>query len=324
MIRFGAQSVHTLVWGQKSPMMSTGGGESILQEMSVRPWLSMPGQDVGGIGFFRQTTGQPLALPLGGAYTFDTYLTTYSYASGQYSFALQVGLVFAEVLNLHDTSAANMTLSMSFASALNLHDTGAQDRITFISFNERLSIQDTLSTNAVFGLVFPESLLVHDSITSNTPLVAYVVNANNFAVSTYQNFNFNSFMQLGGTYYGASEDGLYELEGDTDSGAAINASLTLGKQDFKSEMLKTLPSVYLGIKASGAMIMKIITDDGAIRMYQLNAINNSSLQTSRLTVGRGVASRYWQFELQNVSGNDFTLDTITFYSVILSRRIGEK
>lgn len=322
MIRFGTQSVQTLVWGQKTFAANLSRGEDMLQEMSVRPWLSMPGQGLGGIGFFRQTTGQPLALPLGGAYTFDTYATAYSFANGQYSFALQVLMSFSESLNLSDTSVLNKITSISFADTLNLHDSNTLSRLTFISFNERLSLQDALSSNAVFGLVFPETLQLSDLLGTNTPLLAYVVNANTNAVSTYQNYNFNSMFQLEGKYYGASDDGIYELEGDTDAGIAINASLTLGQQDFNSEMLKSLPTVYLGVKNSGGMILKVVTDNGVERMYQLNAAANTDLQTSRLTLGRGVASRYWQFELQNLEGSDFTLDTITFYSVILSRRIG--
>jgi hypothetical protein len=38
-------------------------------------------------------------------------------------------------------------------------------------------------------------------------------------------------------------------------------------------------------------------------------------------IGKGLRSRYWQFELVNIDGADFDLDTIEFHPVLLTRRV---
>ena len=325
MLKFGIQTPQALVWGQRTPTWAVSNGDDVAREANIHHWMSMPGQTTGGIGLHRPAAGQPLVSYATGAYVFSTYVTTYAYAGGSYSFALQTNLLFNEVLNMHDSVIPNAIFGISLSSALTLHDTNVVGRVTFITANETLSLHDALTVNGILGIVLPESLLLSDQISSNAALLAYVVNANTLALTTYNNYNFNSFAKLGGKYYGAADDGIYELSGANDNGTQIAASVTLGKQDFNSELLKTMPSVYVGLSATGAMILKVVTDTGSARLYKLaTPTNTTALQSGRFKLGRGVTSRYWQFELQNVDGSDFTLDSITLHTVVLSRRIMER
>lgn len=322
MMRFGTQSVHNLVWGQRTLTTPVDAGEDNVQRLAVRSWLSMPGQTNGGIGFYRTATGQPLVLPLNGAYAFDTYLTNYAYASGQYSLALEVYLSLVEAMTLADVASFGVSMQVSLAENITVADSTTGVKIGFYALTEAVTLSEALALNTKVSVTLLEGLSLFDSILTNVPLLSYVVNANNFALVKYRNFNFNSFINLGGKYYGVADDGVYELDGDTDDGTAIAASLTLGKSDFNSEMLKSLPAVYIGAKTTGDLILKITVDSGLSYYYTMTAQVSGDLKTNRITPGKGLRSRYWQFELTNVDGGDLTFDSISFHPVELSRRIG--
>jgi len=65
-----------------------------------------------------------------------------------------------------------------------------------------------------------------------------------------------------------------------------------------------------------------VTANGGTNYYSLTSATTSGAQTGRILLGKGVAARYWDFELTNVSGADFVLESITFHPVALARRVG--
>lgn len=287
----------------------------------------MPGQTTGGNGFYYTDTGQPLAAYAFGAYTLDTYLTTYAFANGQYSFALEVHMALSETLNLSGVDAENVRYGVSLAEALGMAGTDVNTNSLATSLNEALSLADACAFNVIYGLSLQETLSLSDLIASNAALTAYVTNLNTGAVSTYHNFNFNSFAKIGNKYYGAGDDGIYELAGSTDAGTNIDVSVKLGTEDFASETIspqamKRVPTAYLGIKTDGSVILKVTANE-VTNTYTLSATTQTSLHTGRLMLGKGVASRYWDFEINNVDGSDITIESVTFYPVALTRRIVE-
>lgn len=143
-------------------------------------------------------------------------------------------------------------------------------------------------------------------------------------LSEYQGFNFNSFAEIGGRYYGAADDGLYLLEGADDAGAPIDASIKTMVIDFGSAQQKRVRAAYLGYTASGKLLLKVrAVDGGELKEYWYEA-QDLSAQAPReqmVRIGRGLKSRYWQFELANVDGADFELDALELYPVVLNRRV---
>lgn len=148
------------------------------------------------------------------------------------------------------------------------------------------------------------------------------------AVWKYVNFNFNSFAKFDGRYYGANEDGLYELVGDTDAGEPIEAYVRTGLMDFGTGRLKQMSRAYLGYTASGALVLKVTTvaSEGAFKgqkvedWYELTR-TQEAYREGRIPIGRGLESVYWQFEIRNKLGADFSTDNIKLFPLITARRI---
>lgn len=146
----------------------------------------------------------------------------------------------------------------------------------------------------------------------------WVINTDTMAVSMYEAFPFNSFARVGQQSYGAKTDGVYLLEGDNDQGTAITASINMGRQNFGSLSMKKMPNLYVGVSSTGLMILKVTTPQGA---YFYTAKNSSSdMKVQRVDVGKGLRAAYYQLELFNQAGADFSLDEIEFRAVVAETR----
>lgn len=149
----------------------------------------------------------------------------------------------------------------------------------------------------------------------------WVMEATNFAMSRYEGYNFNSFATFRGTAYAASSSGLVSLGGATDGGTDIDASMVTGRDDFSSEQLKRLIRGYLALTGDGSMELRVIRDDGSIDAYTLRGDGADEPTRRSIRMGKGARSHYWQFELRNVAGSDFTVSDLTLIPLLLRRRV---
>lgn len=153
----------------------------------------------------------------------------------------------------------------------------------------------------------------------------WAVNTRTNATTEYQNYVFNSFCQIGNNYYGANADGLWLLNAQTDDGANIvtdikGAMLALGGSRYTQ-----LDGVYIGMRVDDNardFILKLITPaqgiGGADKTF-LYKFNPNNMRTTKINIGKGLRSRYIQWELIT-PGPDFDLDSIEFVPVISRRR----
>lgn len=143
--------------------------------------------------------------------------------------------------------------------------------------------------------------------------------------SEYSEYAFNSFASLDNAYYAAADDGIYMVNvGDTDDGEPIDASIQTMMLDFDTAAQKRVLSAYLGYRSTGELLLKIKSvDDGMLveQWYEAVATEAPAPQESYRQLGRGMKSRYWQFELVNVDGSDFELDRLEVHPIRLSRRV---
>lgn len=150
--------------------------------------------------------------------------------------------------------------------------------------------------------------------------IGWALNTESTGVTQYEQYPFNSLAKFGERYLGAGAMGICELSGSTDAGQHIQARLKTGVSDFGSPMKKRIDRAYLGITADGGIILKTITNKGIEDWYQLTP-RDGDVHTERVKLGKGVKSRYWQFELSNSDGADFELESLELEPIILSRRL---
>lgn len=149
---------------------------------------------------------------------------------------------------------------------------------------------------------------------------AVVMQIENQTLTTYTNFAYNSFANIGGRMLAASSSGLFELVGGTDDSAPINAMVSFGTTDFGSSYMKTVDRMYVGYRTDGALSLNIEVDGANNYPYELPAVAGELL-SQRVKTGRGLAARYWRFSISNVAGADFEIDTVDVHSAQLQRRL---
>ena len=149
-----------------------------------------------------------------------------------------------------------------------------------------------------------------------------VMNTRNDAITEYQNYGFNSYAEINGSYYGASSSGLYLLDGDDDDGTNIDWSFKTGQMDNKSPFMKQLPEIVLGLRSNGSIRVRVHKDDNEYFDYTLPAINTETIRQHRVQPGRGMRSRYFSVELQGIANSTLELDSLQMNTSKTSRRIG--
>lgn len=140
------------------------------------------------------------------------------------------------------------------------------------------------------------------------------------AVTQYCNYNFNSFCEIGGKYYGATDDGIFEMVGDTDAGEDIDACFELPMSDFGINNVKKLRRIYVGYEATGDLIIKVKDNEDNERSYPLDNIATDKQIGGEVTIERDQLGRYWGERIENVRGAYFAIDSIEVVPVILGRK----
>lgn len=153
----------------------------------------------------------------------------------------------------------------------------------------------------------------------------WVLNTDTLAPSEYQfaDRQFNSACKHGDKYLMASEDGIYEFT-EAVGVESVMTYIKTGKSDFGSDLKKRVVNSYIVYSATGNMVLKVTTSEyGQLQTRNYRMVPPSNSETTdvrRFDIGRGVKSRYWQFELVG-DGVDCDIDEIGMLPVVLSRRI---
>lgn len=186
--------------------------------------------------------------------------------------------------------------------------------------DESITAIDTLTAPGVLNNLLSDALsFTLTFFDGEEAYVGWVMNAANYGVTQYSNYAFNSFAKVGGTYLAANSAGLFKLEGDDDAGVSIDALVKTGRVDVGNGSQTRIEKAYLGCKSDGKMLLKTITGDNIERWYTSTNPRSGS-DTLKFTLGKGVKTRYWQFELANIDGQDFDIGDIELLPVVLTRR----
>lgn len=268
------------------------------------------------------------------------------------------GIVETAVLN--DAAGGAQTLANSAAETAVLNDAmrqGANNNISetavlndavtssarFADLAVEIAVLDDASTSfASFVSLIEESAVLGDGFeqrmtgSNNAIEVAYVddyalgggsaawrAHLEPLAMSRYENYPWNSMAVIGGALFGAGPEGLFRLDGATDAGVPISASVThdwLNKVESDKGLredtnLKRPRYLYLmGVEGAPALVLSLgyVQNDGgrATAEYPLPSLDPSSVGplNLRVALGRGIRSQHLRPVIRNVDGADFEYD----------------
>lgn len=182
-----------------------------------------------------------------------------------------------------------------------------------------MTLTASQSVTGEFSGHIAEVMQLLDGLVREDVQLVWVYNTVNSANSAYTGWNFNSAAIWQGRPFAASSTGLYELTGNDDAGVPIVSSVLTGKADLGIVQQKRMAYVYVGATADTGMDLIVYTDDGQINTYTISA--RELLTNARTAIGKGLKSKYWQFELTNPDGSAFEIESMELVPDTLQRRI---
>jgi hypothetical protein len=139
----------------------------------------------------------------------------------------------------------------------------------------------------------------------------FAMNLSHFGVTEYTNYPFNSFCDYHGTgiYVGASEDGIFLLDGDDDNGVKINAVIATGTENLWSQVMKRLREGFAIIRG-GPLRLQIVLDEGRLNpvIRDLLVVRNVTHE-ELIKFPRGLKNQFVSFLWSNLGGSDFDMES---------------
>lgn len=188
------------------------------------------------------------------------------------------------------------------------------------------NVEDALGIKQLLiNFIHAGGVVALDISLGGTDYTAWVLNTKTLGATPYTNFEFNSFAKLGGVTYAAKTDGIYSLGGTDDAGTKIVAEARTGLLKLGNGNEVRVPEAFIAAKTNGDLVMKVVTSEpSGIKIENWYAVEPrvaTALRTTRVKIGRGLKSAYWQFALCNVDGSTLELANLELMPVILDRRI---
>lgn len=147
---------------------------------------------------------------------------------------------------------------------------------------------------------------------------AYALNMVRRGLTQFSSYNFNSFATHNGVTLAAGPNGIFAISGETDDGAAIDASF---KIHSKTEEFNRLRSAVVNYRADGDVVIAVIPDEQDEGYEYILAKSGTNLSKGRAKLGRGIKAPNFQFELRNTDGADFEIDYIKIETTPTSRKV---
>jgi hypothetical protein len=228
--------------------------------------------------------------------------------------------VITESLLLQNSISSLSSLANTLAESLGLIDTLSSRYIRLVSLSETLNLSNTLSSLLLGKEKVAESFVLSiPTVSGQDNYLAYLLSPETMSISNYNNYNFDGCTKFRDDYLFFNSTGLYKYGGKDDDGDKFSAYVQTTAFNFGSSNLKQVPAVYLGHTCSGESYLKVKTDGRKEAHYKLNK-KTENLNTQKIDVGKGLISRYFQFELVT-DADDFSMESIDFYPLELRRKI---
>lgn len=152
--------------------------------------------------------------------------------------------------------------------------------------------------------------------------IAYAVNMETGAVTTFANFDFERLIQAHGKTYGIKAGALYRIEGDTDpDDTMISASVRFAQNSFGDGSMKTLSKAYLTARSPGGLVVTPIYDEQAGWAYTMAADSALPMGARKIPVGRGNQWFTLGMTVANVAGGQLDIGGLELVIYPTSKRV---
>lgn len=208
---------------------------------------------------------------------------------------------------------AGSTTASDLATASSSVTTGVS---TALAVNSVGAAQSFYTTNLVTTSTVADTGNASNDVFSALPVLreAWVMNTENAAMSRYAGLPVGSMAVLGSRILALGDGGLYEFTGSTDDGAPIVTSVKTGRSMLGTEALKRLGDIIISYVCAGVMTVRVSAYGGAVSGsfdYDMPPRSADAPRGNRLQVGKGLVSRYFQFEFIGKNGAQFDVDSVS-------------
>lgn len=231
--------------------------------------------------------------------------------SGSVAVVNQFDLSGASSANLTSTGVQERVGDLTAASSVATTSTGSVARaVDFVGPSTVLVSSDALM-QAVLDLYGPSTVVVRSSAyLENEQLDVWATTVDG-KVSRYEDFNFASFVTVGGKTYGLNDTGLFELSGTMDNGAAIKWFLQSAPTRADVGMLLPYQAYVVGLIPADTELF-VLNDREEVFDYDLRDTSNR-LDSVRRRLGLGLRTRHFAYGMYGKAATEGSVSTVTVF-----------
>jgi hypothetical protein len=234
-----------------------------------------------------------------------------------------VGVVSDPSIVVETTGTHGIFNNSIYAPALNLSGSiGTVDSLNITIAAPGIVITGFTATHGTFAGVVKAPTI---SFAQLSDLIGgIVINTDNFLLSEYSNYNFDSFAMLGDLQLAIKDGNIYLLGGGTDAGEAIESSFITGDDDLGHTIPKRMKALLVGISSDGDMQYQQNRDTGLGEIFTIHTDGTNFLGSRRVGAEKIKLSRTISIAMSNIDGADFTVDSIEvpyYFSPVRRRNV---
>jgi hypothetical protein len=182
---------------------------------------------------------------------------------------------------------------------------------------------DLPALEMLWGYLDGEILAVEGEFLANTvtvsEYVAWVMNLAHRGVTTYSAFPFEFLIRWQGRHLMANASGVYELDGSGTREGPIAASFRFPPNGFGTMQHKRPARAYLQGSLTGEMAVAVGADEG--ELYENHTSGHEGIDYWPVPLPRGVKGNHLEFEVSNVDGADFELESVDLLVHLTGRKL---
>ena len=222
---------------------------------------------------------------------------------------------------LNDSIDIELTSVIILAQDL-LDELSLGNAVVFIRRSDLLDtieVVEDLDALGIYNMLLSDQISLEVFLLDKGSIVAYVLNPRLKGMTTYSNWNFNSYTRTGNKTYATNDTGVYEITGPDDEGDYIDSYMRFAQMSFGTTEMKALEQAYISMGGNGNIVLTI-EDQYGTKVYYDFAVRDN-LHMNRIKLPRGLISKYFTFELMDSESTEFDLDSLELQPIQLSRKL---